>query len=94
MKLLNSSFFAALLLLIFVNQVSAQKDWANFARYRAANNDLPKPLKSENRVVFMGNSITDAWSPDFFENKPYINRGISGQTNPQMLVRLDRKSVV
>jgi len=87
MKALNFAICTALLLIISVNHVNAQKDWANFARYRTANKDLPKPIKGENRVVFMGNSITDAWSPDFFENKPYINRGISGQTTPQMLLR-------
>ncbi|HZX75089.1 MAG TPA: SGNH/GDSL hydrolase family protein [Cyclobacteriaceae bacterium] len=65
-------------------------DWPNFARYRDANAKLALPAASENRIVFMGNSITDAWiriSPEFFANKPYVDRGISGQTTPQMLVR-------
>ncbi len=65
----------------------AQKEFANLKRYQAANESLPKPLKGENRIVFMGNSITDSWPKDFFENKSYINRGISGQTTPQMLIR-------
>lgn len=59
-------------------------------RFRRENNQIPPPAKNEKRVVFMGNSITEGWSaadPDFFKNKPYINRGISGQTTPQMLVR-------
>lgn len=65
-------------------------DWANLARYRDANARLAAPADSENRVVFMGNSITEGWQPYFatmFPGKPYINRGISGQTTPQMLVR-------
>jgi len=65
-------------------------DWANLARYRDANAKLPPPRNDENRVVFMGNSITENWQQYFatmFPGKPYINRGISGQTTPQMLVR-------
>jgi len=65
-------------------------DWPNFSRYREANEKLGLPKKDEKRVVFMGNSITDGWSdvcPAFFTGKPYVNRGISGQTTPQMLVR-------
>jgi lysophospholipase L1-like esterase len=66
------------------------QDWANLNRYRAENSQLPSPGETENRVVFMGDSITDAWGRSrgvFFPGKPYINRGISGQTTPQMLVR-------
>ncbi|MFL6451721.1 MAG: SGNH/GDSL hydrolase family protein [Bryobacteraceae bacterium] len=66
------------------------QDWANLSRYRAENAQLPGPGETENRVVFMGDSITDAWGRSrgvFFPGKPYINRGISGQTTPQMLVR-------
>jgi lysophospholipase L1-like esterase len=64
------------------------RDWANLARYREANRALaPAP----NRVVFMGDSITDSWPQprfgEFFPGKPYVGRGISGQTTPQMLVR-------
>ena len=65
-------------------------DWPNFARYRAANAALPPPAAGEKRVLFMGDSITDGWirsSPDFFSTNTYIDRGISGQTTPQMLVR-------
>jgi lysophospholipase L1-like esterase len=68
-----------------------RRDWAQLSRYREANRALPPPAAGENRVVFMGDSITDAWPQPrygtFFENKPYIGRGISGQTTPQMLVR-------
>jgi lysophospholipase L1-like esterase len=67
------------------------QDWPNLARYRDANATVPPPAKDEQRVVFMGDSITDIWgNPQFgpfFPGKPYINRGIGGQTTPQMLVR-------
>ncbi len=65
-------------------------DWAELGRYAADNARLPAPKASERRVVFMGDSITDFWGRPtgvFFPGKPYINRGISGQTTPQMLVR-------
>ena len=69
-------------------------DWPNLARYREANRTLPPPSGGESRVVFMGDSITDAWqSPrygGFFPGKPYVDRGISGQTTPQMLLRFRR----
>lgn len=66
------------------------QDWANLNRFKSENAQLEAPSTNENRVVFMGNSITEGWSnisPDFFAGKPYINRGIGGQTTPQMLVR-------
>jgi lysophospholipase L1-like esterase len=66
-------------------------DWANLARYREANRALAAPGPGEARVVFMGDSITDAWPQPrfgaFFPGKPYVGRGISGQTTPQMLLR-------
>lgn len=63
-------------------------DWPNLARYGEANTKLAPPAKDENRVVFMGDSITDGWKlAEYFPDKPYVNRGISGQTTPQMLVR-------
>jgi lysophospholipase L1-like esterase len=65
-------------------------DWANLGRFREENKQLKMPAEGEIRVVFMGNSITEGWSridPGFFSEKPYVNRGISGQTTPQMLVR-------
>jgi lysophospholipase L1-like esterase len=73
-----------------------RNDWANLARYRDANAALGAPAAGENRVVFMGNSITDAWAksfPTMFPGKPYVGRGISGQTTPQMLVRF-RQDVI
>lgn len=69
---------------------NAEEDWPNLNRYRRANEKLGPPAEGETRVVLMGNSITDSWvnvSPRFFEGKPYIGRGISGQTSPQMLIR-------
>jgi lysophospholipase L1-like esterase len=63
-------------------------DFGQLARYRDANASLPAPAAGESRVVFFGDSITDIWKlADYFPGKPYINRGIGGQTTPQMLVR-------
>lgn len=89
-------FFVSLL---FVNYLIGQElfiqgggtlnDWANLSRYKEENNKLLNS-SDELRVVFMGNSITESWShfdPDFFLTNSYINRGISGQTTPQMLIR-------
>ena len=64
-------------------------DWPNLARYRDKNAEVKPPAKDEARVVFYGDSITDGWKlAEYFPNKPYINRGISGQTTPQMLIRM------
>ncbi len=66
------------------------RDWPELNRYRDANAKTIPPAKAEMRAVFMGDSITDLWSRSaggFFPGKPYINRGISGQTTPQMLIR-------
>lgn len=83
--------------LIFTLFSSAQEtDWPALKHFREANAQLPDPGPEENRVVFMGNSITIGWlnsMPSFFEGKPYINRGISGQTTPQMLLRF-RQDVI
>jgi acyl-CoA thioesterase I len=69
-------------------------DFGQLARYRDANAALAMPAASENRVVFLGDSITDYWKlPDYFAGKPYINRGIDGQTTPEMLVRF-RQDVI
>jgi lysophospholipase L1-like esterase len=70
---------------------SRLKDWPALGRYREANASTSAPSKDEQRVVFMGDSITDLWDDPkfggFFPGKPYVNRGISGQTTPQMLIR-------
>lgn len=63
-------------------------DYGELARYREANAALKAPAREENRVLFFGDSITDFWKlEDYFPGKGYINRGISGQTTSQMLVR-------
>ena len=65
-------------------------DWPALSRYKKENHELRLKSNSGKRVVFMGDSITEGWSglyPEFFFNKNYINRGISGQTTPQMLIR-------
>ncbi|HKO96772.1 MAG TPA: SGNH/GDSL hydrolase family protein [Pyrinomonadaceae bacterium] len=67
------------------------KDWPALARYHEANAGVAAPARGEHRVVFIGDSITDSWDDPkyggFFQGKPYINRGISGQTTSQMLIR-------
>lgn len=67
------------------------RDWPQLGRYRDANRQLPPPAASDARVVFMGDSITDLWQQPqfggFFPGKPYVDRGISAQTTPQMLIR-------
>jgi lysophospholipase L1-like esterase len=69
-------------------------DFGELARYRAANAALKPPAPGENRVAFFGDSITDIWKlEDYFPDKPYINRGIGGQTTSQMLVRF-RQDVI
>ena len=69
-------------------------DFGELARYHAANAILPPPKPGENRVVFFGDSITDGWHLlEYFPDKPYVNRGISGQTTAQMLVRF-REDVI
>ena len=79
-----------LLLTSLLVEFSDAQDWANLNRFKDENAKLGSAAPGENRIVFMGNSITASWgdkSPDFFSDKSYINRGISGQTTPQMLVR-------
>lgn len=97
--------------LLFTMQINAQQvlskeemdninklktDWPDLNRFKEENANLSAPVAGENRVVFMGNSITIGWielDPGFFKDKPYVDRGISGQTTPQMLVRF-RQDVV
>lgn len=78
-----------------MEEINAQ-DWPNLEQYRSDNEIIGLPDKNEDRVVFMGNSITIGWLhevPEFFEGKPYVNRGIGGQTTPQMLIRF-RQDVI
>nr|WP_230158629.1 SGNH/GDSL hydrolase family protein [Flavobacterium sp. CECT 9288] len=73
-----------------MGQKTQDQDWVNLKKYQEQNSQLKPSPAGEKRVVFMGDSITEFWSrvnPSFFELKPYINRGISGQTTPQILKR-------
>lgn len=66
------------------------QDWPYLKKYEKENANLPILESGQKRIVFMGDSITEFWSdlcPEFFAGKPYINRGISGQTTPQILIR-------
>ena len=95
MKQLFSVFIPLTFFAMTANTLYAQ-DWASLKRFQAENETLGLPKPGEKRVVFMGNSITEGWKnidPLFFKDKPYVNRGISGQTTPQMLVRF-RQDVV
>lgn len=82
--------------LLFTGTVMEAQDWPNLERFHKDNLALGLPAKGDSRVIFMGNSITQNWieaRPEFFANRPYINRGISGQTTPQMLIRF-RQDVI
>ncbi len=84
------------LLSFFKNSQTQTEDWPNLQKYQEANLALEEPKEDANRVVFMGNSITEGWAianPSFFEDNPYINRGIGGQTTPQMVLRF-RQDVI
>jgi len=66
------------------------QDWANLNKYKNENMLLAPPTTGERSIVYFGDSITESWGtiyPEFFTGKTYINRGISGQTTPQMLIR-------
>lgn len=84
--------FLLILSAIFMEQtlLAQNNDWPNLGRYKEENLKIGLPATDENRVVFIGNSITEGWaqlSSNFFTDNHYVNRGISGQTTPQMLVR-------
>lgn len=94
-KILMSGLLSFILGWFNIPLTQAQ-DWADLGHFQEANAQLEAPEKGEDRVVFMGNSITIGWLshfPEFFEGKPYVNRGISGQTTPQMLLRF-RQDVI
>mgnify|MGYP000235774088 CR=1 FL=1 len=79
-----------LITLILTSSFAYGQDWPELGRYSENNKKYAQSSDNEDRVVFMGNSITEGWStilPEFFKGKSYINRGISGQTTPQMLIR-------
>src|SRR5689334_1895251 len=71
------------------NLADQLQDWNQLGRYHKSDQELMSQPVPQNRVVFMGDSITDLWKLDqYFSGKPYVNRGIGGQTTPQMLVRM------
>jgi lysophospholipase L1-like esterase len=72
------------------------KDWGGLIRYGSEDAEIPPPKAGENRVVFLGDDVTDQWGQGaaaFFPGKPYLNRGIAGQTSAQMLVRFHQDVV-
>jgi lysophospholipase L1-like esterase len=80
--------YLSLLAIVIFTNMNAQ-DWANVARFKAEN-ELVIENKAPVKMVFMGNSITEGWKlfdPNFFNSTDYVNRGIGGQTTPQMLIR-------
>lgn len=86
----------SVLILFFTLYAAKAQDWANIKKYEEANSKVNTAAANEKRVVFMGNSITDFWiniDSSFFAGKPYFDRGISGQTTGQMLVRF-REDVI
>jgi lysophospholipase L1-like esterase len=91
------SFVCLLLILFQLSAYSQSKDdWPNLKKYAEADKNLPPAAAGLNRVVFMGNSITEFWGKidsSFFADNPYLDRGISGQTSPQMLLRF-RQDVI
>lgn len=85
----STDILLVILFIVFFQNINAQ-DWPDLNRFREQNKNLGLPAKGEQRVVFMGNSITEGWpnkDPEYFDNPSYINRGIGGQTTPQMLLR-------
>jgi lysophospholipase L1-like esterase len=80
--------YLSLLAIVIFTNMNAQ-DWANVARFKAENERVIEN-KAPVKLVFMGNSITEGWKsfdPNFFNSTDYVNRGIGGQTTPQMLIR-------
>ena len=85
-KLIYSILFLSI---IMGGKVQAQ-DWPNLNKYQNENANLKPVAQGDKRIVFIGDSITEFWSvlnPEYFAGKPYVNRGISGQTSPQILIR-------
>lgn len=96
MKKLQMTMIALIISFGASTSCASAQDWPNLKQFQEDNAKIGLPSESEERVVFMGNSITIGWSharPEFFADKPYINRGISGQTTPQMLIRF-RQDVI
>lgn len=90
MKIFKIVLFTGLCTAVLAQAKFDVNRYANFERYRDSNMQLGAPAQHKDRVVFMGNSITQGWQPadpDFFKQNNYINRGISGQVSHQMLLR-------
>lgn len=90
------AFLTIFMFSMVIGSTTQAQDWANLKRFEAENAVLAAGPAAQGRVVFMGDSITEGWSdlyPEFFEGKPYVNRGISGQTTAQMLIRF-RQDVI
>ncbi len=88
--MMSKTLLIFLLIQINLIQFSEAQDWPDLGRYREANNKIKLGTNLGDRVIFMGNSITDFWierSPEFFSDNDFIDRGINGQTSPQMLIR-------
>ncbi|MBG6063321.1 lysophospholipase L1-like esterase [Flavobacterium sp. CG_9.1] len=82
--------YSILFLSIIMGGKAQAQDWPNLSKYQEENAQLQPVAPGEKRIVFMGDSITEFWSTidsEYFTGKPYLNRGISGQTTPQMLIR-------
>jgi lysophospholipase L1-like esterase len=75
------------------SDVPAPKDFGGLIRYGSENAELGPPKAGETRVVFLGDQVTDLWGEKFFPGKPFLNRGIAGQTSAQMLVRFHQDVV-
>lgn len=93
---MNKFILSLILFVITMTENIISQDWANLNRFKSENDSLLSQPIDDNRIVFMGNSITQGWieqRPQFFANNPFINRGVSGQTTPQMLIRF-RQDVV
>ncbi|MFV8326313.1 SGNH/GDSL hydrolase family protein [Flavobacterium sp. ZS1P14] len=82
--------YCILFLALFMGGKTQAQDWPNLNKYQNENMNLKPTEAGQKRIVFMGDSITEFWATvnsEYFTGKPYVNRGISGQTTPQMLVR-------
>lgn len=91
-----SNKYILLLFLICMSENLTAQDWANLSKYETENTLFQSKKSGEKRIVLMGDSITEFWlqiHSEFFEGKPYLDRGISGQTTAQMLIRF-RQDVI
>ena len=93
---LRNTLLITLFLFMNITLKTNAQDWPELNRFKEQNAEIGLPKANEDRVVFMGNSITEGWKnllPEYFTNQNYINRGIGGQTTPQMLLRF-RQDVI